>query len=98
MRAPSGDSCCLRASIDDIDARTIALLQKRANLAVKTGEIKTSLGLQVHDPGRERTILNAIAGSSSGPLPADSVQRIFETIIRECRELEEEEGKSAKGA
>ncbi|GBE15730.1 MAG TPA: chorismate mutase [Proteobacteria bacterium] len=81
----------IRSSIDEKDARIIALLQERAGLAMKTGEIKTSLGLPIRDPGREKNILKTIAGAASGPLSADSLQRIFEAVIRECRALEEEE-------
>lgn len=79
----------IRSSIDEIDARIIALLQARAGLAMKTGEIKTSLGLPIHDPVREKSLLDTIAGSASGPLSAYSLQQIFETLIRECRALEE---------
>ncbi|NOY86411.1 MAG: chorismate mutase [Deltaproteobacteria bacterium] len=79
----------IRSSIDEIDVRTIALFQERAELAIKAGEIKTSLGLPIHDSVREKSILDTIVRSASGPLSTDSLQRIFETVIRECRALEE---------
>ena len=45
--------------------------------------------LPVYDPLREKQVFEAVLGMNNGPLPDDSIRRIFESIIVEHRRLEE---------
>ena len=48
----------LRLKIDEIDQQILHLLNERAKLAKRVGEVKKKLGLEVHAPEREKEIIN----------------------------------------
>jgi chorismate mutase-like protein len=77
-----------RKRIDEIDKKLLALLNERAHCAVEIGNIKKRAGIEVYDPERENEILNHIRSVNEGPLSNDSIQRLFEYLIRETRQLE----------
>ena len=69
----------------------IELLNKRAAYAVEIGKIKKQEGLPVFDASREQEILNRVAEKTraqNGPLSPESMQRIFQTIMTETRQVE----------
>lgn len=83
----------LRTEIDRIDAEMLALLHRRARLAMQVGEVKRAGGLPVYDPSREAEILaratiETVARGAAGALDAAAVRRIFRRIIRETRNAE----------
>ncbi len=79
----------IRVRIDILDWKIADLLQERASLALETVKIKTELSQPIHDEEREIKILETVSESSHGPLPDESIKRIYATIIEECRALEE---------
>lgn len=79
----------IRVRIDILDWKIADMLQERASLALETGKIKTEFSLPIQDVEREEKILNTVTESSHGPLPDESLKRIFSAIIDECRRLEE---------
>jgi chorismate mutase/prephenate dehydratase len=79
----------LREEIDLIDRKLLELLNKRAELARKVGEIKREKGIPFYVPGREAKILSKIEELNRGPLAPESVRAIFREIISACRALEE---------
>jgi len=79
-----------RKRIDEIDKKLLALLNERAKCAVEIGNIKKHAGMEIYDPDREQEILNRLRSKNEGPLSDDSVQRLFECLIRESRQLEHE--------
>lgn len=78
----------LRKKIDAIDAQLLDLFNRRAELVLKVGQVKQQMGLKLFDPEREEQILAAIKANNKGPLPNQSVARLFERIIDESRFLE----------
>lgn len=78
----------LRKEIDAIDAQLLDLFNRRAELVLKVGQVKQQMGLKLFDPEREEQILAAIKANNKGPLPNQSVARLFERIIDESRFLE----------
>jgi len=82
----------LRAAIDAVDAELLALLNRRAELVRKVGELKD--GKRVYRPEREAEILRRVAARSSpaagGALPASATAAVFREIISACRALEQE--------
>ena len=78
----------LRAKIDAIDERLVALLSERAGLALLIGRLKEAQGLPIYQPDREVQVLANVRNTNRGPLDDDAVARLFERIIDEARRLE----------
>jgi chorismate mutase len=78
-----------RQNIDALEGDLVSLLNRRAQCAVGIGEIKKAQGLPVFDAKREQEILERVGLRTQGPLPAESIQRIFQVIMEETRRLEE---------
>jgi len=76
----------LRGEIDKLDDELAALVQRRAALAQKIGELKG--GAPAYRPERESEILRRIA-AKSGPLAAERLLTVFREIISACRALEQ---------
>lgn len=76
-----------RTEIDRLDAELMRLLNRRATIACELGAIKVAAGLPAYDARREREVLARIRAANTGPLPAESVTRIFRRIILETRRI-----------
>ncbi|MDT5122209.1 MAG: chorismate mutase [Acidobacteriota bacterium] len=87
-----------RAEIDAIDRELLRLLNKRALLAVKIGESKRIAGLSLCDREREREVIERACESNLGPLDERAVARLFRSIIRESRLVEEREMEYSNGS
>lgn len=77
-----------RDRIDEIDRTVLRLLNERATCANRIGAVKKILEMPVYVPSREEEVLRNVCNSNSGPLPDESVRRLFERIIDETRSLE----------
>jgi chorismate mutase/prephenate dehydratase len=75
-----------RAEIDRIDGEIVKLVGERAAHAAAIGQLKA--GAPIYRPEREAEVLRRVARANPGPLPADSVTRIFVEVISACRALE----------
>ncbi len=83
----------LREKIDELDERLVELLNERASCALRIGEIKQTLGLEIYQPDRESQVLGHVRKHGvaiKGPLSQDALTRLFERIIDEARRLERE--------
>ena len=78
----------LRTEIDEIDDLIIELLNKRATVAVKIGEIKAAKGDALYVPSRERKILLRLIEKNHGPVSNVSVDKIFNEIMAASLALE----------
>ena len=76
-----------RKDIDDIDAKILALLNRRAEVVRELGQIKLMAGVPVVDWLREAEVIRR-AGSNSGALRDESANRIYRAILREARQIE----------
>ena len=85
-RATSIDA--LRAHIDRIDEKLLALLNRRARLAVAIGERKRRTQHTVYTPDREKRIIQRLLAVNRGPLKADNIRPIFREIMSACLSLE----------
>ena len=89
----------LRARIDELDERIVALLNERASCALAIGVAKEKLGLPVYQPAREAEVIRRVCGTNAGPLDDGAITRLFERIIDEARRLERiAAGERAPGA
>jgi chorismate mutase / prephenate dehydratase len=80
----------VRAGIDQIDRQILGLLQQRVALVLQVGEIKRVHSAPIYDPERERQVLERLASACSAPLTAGMVQRVFECVIHESRQIEQQ--------
>ena len=77
-----------RQRINEIDEQVARLLQERATLARRIGELKAAENRPAYDPAREAEILRRV-GETDGPLTAPVLQGVFAEIISACRALEQ---------
>jgi chorismate mutase/prephenate dehydratase len=93
-RARSGSAAAAReiaryrAEIDRVDGQILALLNRRARLALRIGQRKAWRNAAVFVPGRERRVLKNLLTVNAGPLPGRAVVGIFREIISASRALE----------
>ena len=78
-----------RKRIDEIDKKLLELLNQRAECALEIGKIKSKNNMNVYDPEREESIISHIRNLNKGPLSDNAVQRLFECLIKESRQIEE---------
>ncbi|MEI6027066.1 MAG: prephenate dehydratase [Betaproteobacteria bacterium] len=78
----------LREQIDAIDRELLALLNRRAGLALEVGEIKNREGSPVFRPEREAQVIEALKRDNTGPLKNVSVAPIWREVMSACRSLE----------
>jgi chorismate mutase/prephenate dehydratase len=86
---PDDELAALRAEIDSIDDRLLALLQQRAEIVEEVGRRKDALSRPtVYDATREQQILARLAARGASPLGPDAVRAIFREVIAGCRALQ----------
>jgi chorismate mutase/prephenate dehydratase len=76
----------LRREIDALDDELLALVQRRAALAQKIGQLKG--GAPAYRPERESEVLRRLT-RNPGLLSAEGVAAVFREVISACRGLEE---------
>ncbi|HET6600264.1 MAG TPA: prephenate dehydratase [Burkholderiaceae bacterium] len=86
--APEADLHAFRAQIDALDRDLLALLNRRAALAQRVGEVKKREGSVAFRPEREAQVIEGLKLANPGPLKADSVAPIWREIMSACRALE----------
>ena len=77
----------LRKSIDIVDTLIVDLINRRANFATSIGVIKKRDAIPVYVPTREKEVIENVVAKGGGPLPSESIRRIFERIIDETRTM-----------
>ena len=78
----------LRDGIDAVDAEIVRLLNERARLARRIGEIKRSGGLEAYAPARERRVMDRVASLSEGDFPNRGLEAVYREIISSSISLE----------
>jgi chorismate mutase / prephenate dehydratase len=78
----------LRAGIDEVDEKIVRLLDQRARLARRIGEIKQENGLEAYAPARERAVLDRVTSLGTGDFPMRGLQAVFREIISGSISLE----------
>jgi chorismate mutase/prephenate dehydratase len=86
--APHPDLSALRTQIDGLDRELLALLNRRASLALQVGELKKKEGSVVFRPEREAQVIDGLKAVNPGPLRSESVAPIWREIMSACRALE----------
>ena len=86
--APAAALQALRDRIDAVDADLLALLNRRAALALEVGALKKEEGSVVFRPEREAQVIDGLKQRSGGPLRPEMVAPIWREIMSACRALE----------
>src|SRR5438132_12013565 len=75
-----------RREIDEIDARIVDLLDRRAAIAREISLIKLSAGLPIIDGQRENEIIRRLSQRPMGSVGVAAIARIYRVILDEsCR-------------
>ncbi len=83
-----GQLAILREDIDKVDAELLRLLNQRAELVLKVGELKKANNLAVVHADREKILLARLGAENSGPLPKEMVVQLFQQIIDILKQLQ----------
>lgn len=79
----------LRGQIDAIDARMVAMLAERLELARRIGQLKQAAGQPVTDAAREARVLQHIAAlAENAGLDPGALQRIYREIIAAAKTVQ----------
>lgn len=88
----------LRAQIDILDQKLVALLNERAQAALMIGHLKVQTSLPVYEPTREKIIFANVRSHNKGPLPDIELVHIYERIVDVMRALQRNELASERNA
>ena len=77
-----------RNTIDAIDDKLLALLNERAEIALKIGESKFKNRILVLSNEREKEILNRLVEQNKGPFQRQHIVEIFSAIMTTSRNLQ----------
>jgi chorismate mutase/prephenate dehydratase len=77
-----------RKQIDEIDSQIVELLNRRASVSRRIGELKTRAGLPVVDPEREEIVLRKIVRDNAGQIDPGSLMRIYREVLEESRRIQ----------
>jgi chorismate mutase / prephenate dehydratase len=80
----------LRDRLDIIDERILSLLSERAKVIVQVANFKRHHNIPIYVPEREVSIIERLRRANSGPLPGDTIERIYRNILEEMRKFEGE--------
>jgi len=80
----------LRKKIDAIDQRLVKLLNERAKVAVRIGQIKQENAAPIFSPAREEIVLRRVtrANKEHGALSAQAIRNVYSEVISACRSAE----------
>jgi chorismate mutase / prephenate dehydratase len=71
----------LRKQIDAIDEELVATLNRRAEIVVQIGKLKSAGGGAIYAPDREKAVLDKIRGVNKGPLPDRTLMAIYRELM-----------------
>jgi chorismate mutase/prephenate dehydratase len=79
----------LRAQIDRLDDQLVALLNRRAKLAMRVAENKRRANEAFFRPAREKRVYQRVEALNKGPLRRENMRSIYREIIAACLSLEQ---------
>jgi chorismate mutase len=74
-----------REALDFLDRKLLTLLNQRLRVTLRIGKIKKGIGKRIHDPEREKEILERLQRKNKGPLNEEDLKKIFGMIMKVCR-------------
>lgn len=86
----------LRDRLDIIDERILSLLSERAKVIVQVADFKRHHNIPIYVPEREASIIERLRTANPGPLPSDTIERLYRNILEEMRKFESEHSPNEK--
>ncbi len=87
--SPDPELASLRTEIDATDDEILALLDRRAAVVRRVGELKRARREPTfHVPQRERAVLERLTSAANGAFPREAVRPVFREIMSACLALE----------
>lgn len=77
----------IRQRIDEIDCQLVRLLNERASMSLEIRKLKPAVHWGLYDPKREEEIFTNLSRCNEGPLYADNLREIYESILHVMKEL-----------
>ena len=78
----------LRKQIDEIDAKVVELLNRRAELSLQVKKLKLANNLPVYDKDREEKIHRLIKEKNKGLLREQDLERIYRLLLEVMRGID----------
>lgn len=78
----------LRKRIDELDTQIVQLVNERADVARRVGDLKNEADSEIYVPARERAVHDHVKELNQGPLPDSVIEAIYREIISGCLTLE----------
>lgn len=78
----------VRLAIDALDQQLLQIINDRARLALKVGEIKAADSAPVYRPEREAQVIARLTSLNQGPLGGGAIASIWRELMSACRALE----------
>ena len=82
------DLANLRGQIDAIDKQLLVLLNNRAQVAEKVGDVKKREGTPFFRPDRVAKVIKQIQHANQGPLKSEHIASVWREIMSACLALE----------
>ncbi len=83
----------LRAAIDELDDTLVSLLDQRADLARQVALAKRARSLALHDPERERQVIERLAAlppaTAGGGFPREALPAVYREVMSACLSVEQ---------
>lgn len=78
----------LREAIDAVDRHILGLLNERAGLVMRVGQLKARAGRTFYVPGREEEVLRRLEEENAGPFPTRAIRAVWKEILSASLSLE----------
>jgi chorismate mutase len=78
----------IRTEIDKVDAAILDALAKRGELALEVLDVKMEFNAPIYNQSREEAVISRAVAAYKGPLPPESLRKIFQVIMEEHRNLQ----------
>jgi chorismate mutase/prephenate dehydratase len=88
QRDASTELDSLRDEITRIDQQLLRLLNQRAGLSLRVGQLKSRSQESVFKPFREKDVLKELVQHNPGPLPEEHLAAIYREILSSSRSLQ----------
>jgi 3-deoxy-7-phosphoheptulonate synthase/chorismate mutase len=71
----------IRAEISALDREVLEAFNRRLELVARLRRHKDALGLDFHDPDRERRMLDELLAANTGPLSEEGVGALLQSLL-----------------
>ncbi|GGK05420.1 protein AroA(G) [Lentibacillus kapialis] len=85
----------LRHQLDGVNNELLDLINQRAEIVQKIGEVKEKQSINRFDPVRERKMLDELTQKNNGPFENSTIEHIFKEIFKASLELQEDDHRKA---